>query len=236
MTEAPILAITDLVFSYPDGTRALAGVSVSVLRGERVAVVGANGAGKSTFLLHLNGLLRGQGRIAVDGVVLDKHSLSAIRRRVGFVFQDPDDQLFCPTVADDVAFGPRQQRLPPDTVACRVTTALAAMDIRDLAQRHPHHLSLGQKKRAAIATALASEPDILVLDEPTSSLDPRSRRELIALLEGLDRTLVIATHDLPLVHHLCQRVLVLHAGRILADGPPSVILHDQHLIDTAHLA
>lgn len=236
MSDAPIIAVEDLHFAYPDGTLAIDGITVSLHRGEHVAVVGANGAGKSTFLLHLNGLLQGKGRIQIDGVPLDASSLAIIRRRVGFVFQDPDDQLFCPTVADDVAFGPRQQRLPAATVQCRVESALTAVGISDLAKRHPHHLSLGQKKRAAIATVLASQPDILVLDEPTSSLDPRSRREFLALLRGLDCTLVLATHDLPAVRDLCQRVLVLKDGRILADGPPSIVLGDQNILDDAHLA
>lgn len=235
MTD-PALAITDLVFAYPGGARALDGIACTLATGGRLALVGANGAGKSTLLLTLNGLLRGTGRIVVDGLELSDANLPAIRRRIGYVFQDPDDQLFCPSVAEDIAFGPRQARLPESEVARRVAAALAAVGIADLASRPPHQLSLGQKKRAAIATALAGDPAILVLDEPTSSLDPRSRRELIALLSGLDRTLVVATHDLPLVRQLCDRVLVLQGGRVIADGTPAAVLDDARLLDEAGLA
>ena len=232
---APAVSVEGLSYAYPDGTPALEGVGFAIARGEHLAVVGANGAGKSTLLLHLNGLLRGRGRVAIDGLELATGSLAEIRRRVGFAFQDPDDQLFCTTVGEDVAFGPRQQRLPEPEVAIRVAAALAAVDAAGLAGRHPHHLSLGQKKRVAIAGVLACRPSVIVLDEPTSSLDPRARRELIATLAGLGCTLVIATHDLPMVHDLCRRVLVLGAGRVIADGPPERILADRAVLAAAHL-
>lgn len=231
-----MLELSDLRYAYPDGTPALAGISLSIAAGERVAVLGANGAGKSTLLLHLNGLLRGTGGITVDGLALTDATLPTIRQRVGFVFQDPDDQLFCASVGEDVAFGPRQARLPEAEVRTRTAEALAAMGITGLAKRHPHHLSLGQKKRAAIATALAMRPAVLVLDEPSASLDPRMRRELIALLGALPCTLIAATHDLALVHELCQRAVILEAGRIMADGPAEALLADAGLLARTGLA
>lgn len=230
-----ILAVENLGFSYPDGTCAVAGVSFAVARGEHVAVVGANGAGKSTLLWHLNGLLTGSGRVVVDGVALSRSSVAAIRRQVGLVFQDPDDQLFCPTVAEDVAFGPRQARLPGGEVQRRVDAALAAVGLNGLGHKAPHHLSLGQRKRAAIAAVLAMEPAILVMDEPTSGLDPRGRRELVTLLADLGCTLVIATHDLSLLATLCPRVLVLAEGRLLADTASASLLADEALMDAAGL-
>jgi cobalt/nickel transport system ATP-binding protein len=225
-----MIGLRDVGFSYPDGTPALAGISLAIAAGERVAVLGANGAGKSTLLLQLNGLLRGSGTISIDGLVLAPAMLRAIRQRVGFVFQDPDDQLFCTSVREDVAFGPRQAGLPEAEVQARCAEALAAMGIADLAARHPHHLSLGQKKRAAIATTLAMRPAVLVLDEPSASLDPRTRRELIARLATLACTLVVASHDLDLVRALCPRSLILEAGRLAADGATAVLLEDGALL------
>jgi cobalt/nickel transport system ATP-binding protein len=231
-----MLDLHDLRYAYPDGTAALAGITLRIAAGERVAILGANGAGKSTLLLHLNGLLTGSGSVSVEGVRLDSASVSAIRRRVGFVFQDPDDQLFCPSVGEDVAFGPRQARLPESEVRARTAEALATMGIADLALRHPHQLSLGQKKRAAIATVLALRPAVLVLDEPSASLDPRMRRELISCLAGLSCTLVVASHDLALVRDLCDRAIVLDAGHIAADGPTPEILADADLLARTGLA
>jgi cobalt/nickel transport system ATP-binding protein len=225
-----MLELTSVGFCYPDGTTALADLSLRLADGERVAVLGANGAGKSTLLQLLNGLLRGSGLITVDGLTLAPATLRQIRRRVGLVFQDPDDQLFCASVREDIAFGPRQAGLPADAVAERVSEALAAMGIADLAARHPHQLSLGQKKRAAIAAVLAMRPSLLVLDEPSASLDPRTRRELIALLGALPCTLVVASHDLALVRDLCPRSIVLDAGRLVADGPTATILDDVPLL------
>jgi cobalt/nickel transport system ATP-binding protein len=225
-----VIDLHDLSYVYPDGTAALAGISLQIASGERVAILGANGAGKSTLLLHLNGLLTGGGSIAIDGVRLEASTLPSIRHQVGFVFQDPDDQLFCASVIDDVAFGPRQARLPEAEVRVRANEALATMGITDLARRHPHHLSLGQKKRAAIATALAMRPAVLVLDEPSASLDPRMRRELIACLASLPCTLVVASHDLALVRDLCPRAMILDAGRVAADGPTPTLLADAALL------
>ena len=231
-----MIELREVGFSYPDGQPALAGISLAIAAGERVAVLGANGAGKSTLLLQLNGLLRGSGTITIDGLVLAPATLRAIRQRVGFVFQDPDDQLFCTSVREDVAFGPRQARLPEAEVQARCAEALAAMGIADLATRHPHHLSLGQKKRAAIATALALRPSVLVLDEPSASLDPRTRRELIARLSTQSCTLVVASHDLALVRELCPRSVVLERGRVAADGTTGEVLNNASLLMETGLA
>ena len=231
-----MITLRGVGFSYPDGTAALAGVDLAIAAGERVALLGANGAGKSTLLLLLNGLLRGSGTVTIDGLVLASATLRAIRQRVGFVFQDPDDQLFCTTVREDIAFGPRQAGLPEAEVQARVAEALAAMGISELAPRHPHHLSLGQKKRAAIATVLAMRPAVLVLDEPSASLDPRMRRELIARLATLPCTLVVASHDLALVGELCPRSVILEAGRVAADGPSGTLLADTVLLARTGLA
>lgn len=225
-----MIELRDVGFSYPDGVVALVGVSLSIPAGERVAILGANGAGKSTLLLQLNGLLRGSGTVSIDGMTLVPATLRAIRQRVGFVFQDPDDQLFCASVREDVAFGPRQAGLPEAEVQARCAEALAAMAITDLAPRHPHHLSLGQKKRAAIATALVMRPSVLILDEPSASLDPRTRRELIALLAALPCTLLVASHDLALVRELCPRSIILDAGRVAADGATTMVLGDAVLL------
>lgn len=225
-----MLELTNVGFRYPDGTVALADLSLRLADGERVAVLGANGAGKSTLLQLLNGLLRGSGGVAVDGLVLGPATLRQIRQRVGLVFQDPDDQLFCASVRDDIAFGPRQAGLSGDAVQERVDEALAAMRIGSLASRHPHHLSLGQKKRAAIAAVLAMRPSLLVLDEPSASLDPRTRRELIALLAALPCTLLVASHDLALVRELCPRSIILDTGRLAADGPTAELLGDSDLL------
>lgn len=231
-----MLDVRDLGYRYPDGTTALAGISLRVAAGERVAILGANGAGKSTLLLHLNGLLTGSGSVSVDGVRLAAATVAGIRQRVGFVFQDPDDQLFCASVGEDVAFAPRQARLPEAEVQSRTAEALATMGISELAHRHPHQLSLGQKKRAAIATVLAMRPAVLVLDEPSASLDPRMRRELIGCLAGLSCTLVVASHDLALVHALCPRAVILDAGSIVADGPTRDLLADAALLARTGLA
>ncbi|MDA0138829.1 energy-coupling factor ABC transporter ATP-binding protein [Solirubrobacter deserti] len=212
----------DLRFTYPNGVVGLDGVTLDVAAGERLAVLGPNGAGKTTLMLHLNGLLRGGGgEVTVDGA-------DSLRRAVGLVFQDPDDQLFMPTVREDVAFGPLNLKLPD--VHDRVDAALAAVRMRDVADRAPHQLSLGQKRRVAIATVLAMDPSVLVLDEPSANLDPRTRRELMELLQELDRTLVIVTHDLPLAARLCPRAVILSAGRIVADGPCLDLLADVELL------
>ena len=231
MNTAAALEIEGLHYDYPDGTTALNGVDLVVREGERVGLIGANGAGKSTLLLHLNGILRGKGTVRVFGVALGNGNLPAIRSRVGMVFQNPDDQLFCPTICEDVAFGPRNMCLPEAEVRHRVDHALETVGIAHLKHKSPFHLSIGQKKRAALATVLSMDAQILALDEPTSNLDPRGRRELIALLQAFPRTQIIATHDLDLVHRLCTRVVLLDAGQIIVDSPPEPLLADQALLE-----
>ena len=196
--STPVLDLRGLAFRYPGSQQALFGVDLHVHAGERVALLGPNGAGKTTLVLHLNGVLRaGAGTVSVSGLSVDDANLAEIRRRVGIVFQDPDDQLFMPTVRDDVAFGPANLGLRGAELEARVAMALAAVGVADLADRVPHHLSFGQRRRVAIATVLAMEPDILVLDEPTSNLDPASRRELADILRALPVTVLMVTHDLP---------------------------------------
>ena len=230
MNAPPALEADGLCFAYPDGTAALRGVCLTVAAGERVGLIGANGAGKSTFLLHLNGILRGGGTLRVFGDPVDAPHLAALRARVGMVFQNPDDQLFCPTVCEDVAFGPRNMRLPEAEVRRRVDYALQTVGIAHLGHKSPYHLSIGQKKRAALATVLSMDAQLLALDEPSSSLDPRGRRELIALLAELGQTQVIATHDLDLVRQLCTRAVLIDAGRVVADAPPAALLNDEPLL------
>jgi cobalt/nickel transport system ATP-binding protein len=219
MTATPILELQALSFAYPDGHTALCEVNLCIAAGERVGLVGDNGAGKSTLLLQLNGILRGSGTVRVAGLELSDRTVRAIRSRVGLVFQDPDDQLFSPTVFEDVAFGPLNMGLSDEEVRTRVAWALEQVGASQHAERMPHHLSLGEKKRVAIATVLAMQPDILALDEPSSGLDPTGRRALLALLAGLPQTMLLASHDLEMVRALCTRVVVLEAGRIVADGP-----------------
>lgn len=214
--------------TYPDGRGALRGVDLTVATGERVAVLGPNGAGKTTLVLHLNGVLTPTaGRVTVDGLdTADKASLREIRRRVGLVFQDPDDQLFCPTVRQDVAFGPANLGLDPDEVDARVRDALDAVGMGAAVDRAPHHLSVGERRRVAVATVLAMRPTTLVLDEPSANLDPASRTELAAVLADLDLTLVVVTHDLPYALELCPRAVVLDGGRVVEDDATPVLLAD----------
>jgi cobalt/nickel transport system ATP-binding protein len=225
------ISVRDLSFAYPDGTQALDGVSFEVGHGEAIAVVGANGAGKSTLLLHLNGLLTPErGTVDIGGIPVAKDTLPEIRRTVGMVFQDPDDQLFLPSVAEDVGFGPLNLGLPPEDVAARVSRALARVGADHLAERPPYHLSGGEKRAVAIATVLAMEPNVLVMDEPSSGLDPRARRRLLGLLEGFEHTRIIATHDLDLAAQLCERTIVMGGGRVLADRPTSDVFRDDELL------
>ncbi len=225
-----VVEVRDLRFAYPDGVRALRGVNLTVRRGEKVALLGPNGAGKSTLLLHLNGVLRGKGQVRIAGVLLRSDNLAQTRAVVGLVFENPDDQLFSPTVLEDVAYGPLYMGLPRDEVLERARRALAQVGMAAFEERPPHHLSLGQKKRVAIATVLSMEPAILALDEPTASLDPGARRELIHLLRALPQTMIVSTHDIPLVRDLLSRTLVMDGGAIVADGETAAILSDGALL------
>lgn len=228
---APSLRIRGLAFAYPDGHQALFGVDLTVGRGERVALLGPNGAGKTTLVMHLNGILAaGRGSIEVGGLPVVKEHLPEIRRRVGIVFQDPDDQLFMPTLRDDVAFGPANLGIRGAELDARVTEALMAVGLAGLADRPPFHLSFGQRRRAAVATVLAMRPEILVLDEPSSNLDPASRRELAEILLSLGVTVLMVTHDLPYALELCPRSVILSDGVVVADGPTAGILSDTHLL------
>ncbi|MEU0411230.1 ABC transporter ATP-binding protein [Streptomyces griseorubiginosus] len=225
------LEVTGLAFAYPDGHQALFGVDFTIARGERVALLGPNGAGKTTLVLHLNGILGGGvGSVRVAGLPVDKQHMAEIRRRVGIVFQDPDDQLFMPTVREDVAFGPAAAGLKGDELEARVRTALERVGMAEFAHRPPHHLSFGQRRRVAVATVLAMEPEILVLDEPSSNLDPASRRELADILRSLDVTVLMVTHDLPYALELCPRSLILSEGTIAADGKTAELLTDDELM------
>jgi cobalt/nickel transport system ATP-binding protein len=226
----------ELAFDYPDGTPALRGVSSRIVQGEAVAVVGANGAGKSTLLLHLNGLLLPRaGEVRIGDLPVTATTRTQVQRTVGYVFQDADDQLFMPTVEEDVAFGPLNLGLPPDEAKARVRAALELVGAAHLAARAPYRLSGGEKRAVAIAGVLAMQPSILVFDEPSAGLDPAARRRLIALLRSFTHTRIVATHDLDLVLDLCTRVLVLHEGRIEADGPPQQIFGDAVLLARCHL-
>jgi cobalt/nickel transport system ATP-binding protein len=224
--EAVVLRVEGLAFSYPDGHRALQDVSFCMQRGEIVALVGPNGAGKSTLLLHLNGILQGEGLVQIAGQPVEKGTLRLIRSQVGLVFQNPDDQLFSPTVFEDVAFGPLHLGYPEAEVHARVTRALSQVDMANYASRLSHHLSEGEKKRISIATVLAMDPEILVLDEPTAGLDPRARRALIGLLRDLPYTILVSTHDMALVYELCPRMVILDGGQIAADGPTAALMAD----------
>jgi cobalt/nickel transport system ATP-binding protein len=225
------VSLRSVHFAYPDGHVALDGVDLEIGPGERVAVLGPNGAGKSTLVLHLNGILEAQqGSVTIGGLPVAKRNLADIRRRVGIVFQDPDDQLFMPTVQDDVAFGPAQAGLRDAELDGRVGGALAAVGMDDRRESAPHHLSFGQRRRVAIATVLATEPTVLVLDEPTANLDPAARRELTDVLASLDVTLVVVTHDLPYALEVCERAVVLDRGRIVADGTTAAVLGDTELL------
>lgn len=231
MAAKPCIEIDKLSFAYPDGRQALRDVDLSVRRGEKVALVGPNGAGKSTLLLHLNGLLRGEGQVRVTGQQVEEPNLARVRAQVGLVFQNPDDQLFSPTVFDDVAFGPLYAGLPEEDIHGRVDWALAQVGLEGYADRVSHHLSLGEKKRVAIATVLSMQPKVLALDEPTSGLDPRARRRLIDLLQTLPQTMIAATHDMWLVAELFPRAVILDEGRVVADGPMEELLTDEQLLE-----
>lgn len=229
--STPVIDLRGLHHVYPDGHRALDGVDLHIHPGERVALLGPNGAGKTTLVLHLNGILTPtSGSVTVSGLPVERDHLLEVRRRVGVVFQDPDDQLFMTTVAQDVAFGPRNLGLSADEVDARVGEALTAVGMIDVADRPPHHLSSGQKRRVAVATVLAMRPEILVLDEPSSNLDPASRRELAEIVDGLGITVLMVTHDLPYALQLCERSVVLSEGRMVADAATRKVLSDGELM------
>ncbi|RLE01449.1 MAG: cobalt ABC transporter ATP-binding protein [Bacteroidetes bacterium] len=229
--EGDILQVQDLHFSYPDGHQALRGIDLSVCEGEKVALVGPNGAGKSTLMLHLNGILGEHSPVSIAGLAVNKQNMSTIRALVGLVFQNPDDQLFSPTVFDDVAFGPLHMGLPEEEVIQRVTSALEAVQMEDFGDRLSHHLSMGQKKRIAIATVLAMQPYILVLDEPSAGLDPRARRSLINFLKDLPITMLVSTHDLRMVEDIFPRMVIMDEGKIVADGYSRDLLQDDDLLE-----
>ncbi|MBV5319187.1 MAG: ABC transporter ATP-binding protein [Desulfobulbaceae bacterium] len=231
-----IVEVQNLTHTYPDGTAAVRGISFRIHHGESVAVVGANGAGKSTLLLHLNGYLTPQsGTVRIGDFPLTRETLRDIRRTVGMIFQDPDDQLFMPTVYEDVAFGPLNLGLPLEEVEQRVQKALMRVGVEHLRERPPYKLSGGEKRAVSIATVLAMSPDILVMDEPSSNLDPRARRTLIELLAGFQHTKIIATHDLDMVLDLCSRTIVIREGQIMADGPTTEIFQNDQLLEECHL-
>jgi len=226
-----MIAIHDLSYAYDDGRIAIENVSLDFNPGEKAALVGPNGAGKTTLLLHLNGILRGQGEVVVAGQVLDERTVKAIRARVGLVFQSPDDQLFSSTVYDDVAYGLIYQGLDKALIEERVAQALDAVGMPGSQARSPYHLSLGEKKRVALATVLCMRPEVLVLDEPTAGLDPRGRRGILNLLAWLNQTLIVATHDLEMVREIFPRVIVMDVGRVVFDGPTSAALADRALLE-----
>ena len=228
--------VHDLGFSYPDGRVALNAAHLTVAPGERVAILGPNGAGKTTLALHLNGILRAAaGSIVVSGLEVDDRNLTEIRRRVGLVFQDPNDQLFMPTVREDVAFGPANLGWPTEEIEARVRAALEAVDGADFIDRPPHHLSGGEKRRASLATVLSMRPEILVLDEPSGGLDPAGRRELVRTLHGLEQTQLVITHDMSLALELCPRAVIMNKGSVVAAGATRELLGDQRLLEANRL-
>jgi energy-coupling factor transporter ATP-binding protein EcfA2 len=223
-----MIEVRNLSYRYPDGKKALREISFTVAQGECVGLIGPNGAGKSTLLLHLNGILpeKLDGAVSVLGQPVSSENIDSIRRMVGLLFQDPDDQLFCPTVYEDVAFGPQQLGLSESLVPA----ALERVGLTGFEKRSPHHLSRGEKRRVCLAGVLACEPRVLVLDEPTTDLDPRGKRELKALLRDIPATKIIASHDLELVVELCPRVILLDRGEIVADGKTVELLNDEKLM------
>lgn len=231
-----IVEAKDLVFSYPDGVPVLKGISFRITHGESVALIGHNGSGKTTLLLHLNGyLFPAKGTVRIGDFPLTKDTVQTVRRTVGMLFQDPDDQLFMPTVQEDVAFGPLNLGFPPEEVKARVDNALSTVGAVHLKERPPFRLSGGEKRAVAIAGVLAMAPDILVMDEPSANLDTTARRRLINLLSGFEHTKIIATNDLDLALDLCPRTIVIHKGELMADGPTMEIFRDADLLKRSRL-
>ena len=230
----PAVQVTNLRYIYPDGKEALRGITFSISQGECVGLVGPNGSGKSTLLLHLNGILPdpldGSSAVSINGKTITKKNVSAIRREVGLLFQDPDDQLFCPTVFEDVAFGPRQLGLSEEEIRVCVNRSLAQVGLLGFENRFPYHLSSGEKRRVCLAGVLACEPHVLALDEPTSNLDPRGKRNLHDILKALPVTKIIATHDLEMVVELCSRTIVLDEGKVVAEGSTTDLLGNEELM------
>jgi cobalt/nickel transport system ATP-binding protein len=229
--EGDVLKVSELHFHYPDGHVALQGISINLCEGDKVALVGPNGAGKSTLMLHLNGILMGEGEVSIAGLRIEPDNLPAIRAMVGLVFQTPDDQLFSPTVFEDVAFGPLHMGLPEDEVRARVDESLEMVRMSKYRDRLSHHLSVGEKKRIAIATVLSMRPQILILDEPSAGLDPRARRGLINLLRDLPITMLVSSHDLRMVRELFPRMVIMDEGKIVADGLTSELMEDEALLE-----
>jgi cobalt/nickel transport system ATP-binding protein len=226
-----IIDLQNVHYRYPDGTQALGGISFRIIHGESVGIVGANGAGKSTLLLQISGtLLPTDGSISIGETVISKKTVREIRKRIGFVFQDPDDQIFMPTVFEDVAFGPLHLGWTIENVKQSAIKALEQVNCLHLKDRPPHKLSLGQKRAVSIASVIAMDPDILVMDEPSSNLDPRSRRQLIQLLKTFDHSKIIASHDLDMVNELCERTIILREGQVAADGTTLELFSDEKLL------
>ena len=235
MKNGTAIEVNDLHFTYPDGTKVLNGINLTINKGEAVAIVGPNGAGKSTFLLHLNGIFIGEGDVKIFGTQITKDTLKKVRQKVGIVFQDPEDQLFCPTVYEDVAFGPCNMKLTESEIENRVKEALATLNIENLGGKSAHHLSVGQKKRVAIATVLAMRSDILIFDEPSSNIDPMTKRKLISAINDIDATKLIVTQDLFLAAELCDRAVIINNGVIVKDSSMKDILTNEELLEENNL-
>jgi cobalt/nickel transport system ATP-binding protein len=227
--------ITGLSFSYPDETKALENINFSLEEGESLGIIGPNGAGKSTLLLHLNGVLKKDGAVRIFGEVIGKQNIKKIRRKVGLVFQDPNDQLFMPTVFDDVAFGPLNLGMEKEKIKEKVTSALSQLGLTGYKTKNPSHLSLGEKKKVSLATVLVLEPQIIVLDEPTANLDPGSKKSFIHTLKKINKTKIIASHDMDSIYDLCTRIMLMNKGRIVAQGNAENILQDKELLEANNL-
>jgi len=234
--ESTAIELDNVYFTYPDKHEVLKGVTCSIKQGEKVALIGANGAGKSTLMSHLNGVqMATSGHIKIAGYEIQKSNLNQIRRQIGIVFQDPDDQLFSPTVFDDVAFGPLNLGLPKEKIEARVNEALSVVGLEGFENRSSFHLSFGERKRLALATVLSYQPDILVFDEPSTNMDPMNRRKLIKWLQASEKTILLCTHDLDIALDVCHRCLVLADGKIVADGPSKDILYNRTLLESNNL-